>query len=281
MQKTDEELLQEFLSPSFTKPGLVVTDFDSPIPDLTAPFPPQLSTNWRRNDEDALSDYSNLSQNPMDNFVQRNNSFSSTSFLSVPGLQRNRSASITSNNSFSSTGLDGLEIGSDWGEIQPFPDAHIVNVPPNWIGAINSPTNSILSDCPSPSSAYGRGQSLDSTFKPQAEQFLDFKDFYQKHQPVYNHSILESRGNSPNLEYVADTNIIRGMSHTPSSDSFNTLKNFQEISPVTPEREYIGEEDPYRPTTVPDGRFWNVVKDNGQTLYQCPFPSCGKSKFCN
>lgn len=31
------------------------------------------------------------------------------------------------------------------------------------------------------------------------------------------------------------------------------------------------------PTTVPNGRFWNVVKANGKTLYQCPIPHCEKT----
>ena len=29
------------------------------------------------------------------------------------------------------------------------------------------------------------------------------------------------------------------------------------------------------PTSVPSGKFWKVVKQNGHTLYQCPFDDCG------
>lgn len=271
-EKTDQELLQEFLAPSISQPGLVVTDFDAPIPDaVNIPFPPQLNNNWRVNDDDCLSEYSNISQQPFDNFVQAGGNYHSpsTPFLSVPGpSQRGRSPSITSNYSYSSVGIDSIEINSDWGEIQPFPGAQIVNVPPNWIGTINSPTNSVLSDSQSPLMAFGQERNLENAFEPKAEQYLDFNDFLQNHNSGYNSSEMVHGETMQGNELQ--------MKHAPSLDSIYTLNNNQEPGNEAASKKG---EDPYRPTTVPDGRFWKVVKNNGQTLYQCPYPDCEKSKI--
>lgn len=35
------------------------------------------------------------------------------------------------------------------------------------------------------------------------------------------------------------------------------------------------------PSTIPDGRFWKVVKVNQKVLYQCPYDDCEKSKSFN
>jgi hypothetical protein len=77
------------------------------------------------------------------------NNGTAPSFLTVPTAQsfsRNRSPSISSNTSYSSMNLDGLELGDNYGETSIFPGARVVQVPSPWIRAINSPTQSIISD---------------------------------------------------------------------------------------------------------------------------------------
>jgi hypothetical protein len=32
---------------------------------------------------------------------------------------------------------------------------------------------------------------------------------------------------------------------------------------------------------VPAGKFWNTVKSDGKTAYQCPWPDCAKRTFVN
>ncbi|KAJ3300943.1 hypothetical protein HDV03_001580 [Kappamyces sp. JEL0829] len=306
MDKTDQELLQEFLVVSTLSsdknaqqfetgfdetggiqlgPGLVVTNFDETIPDaLGNPFPPQLNvgSQWQLREEDVHSEYSALSNQGQTEYLNPTNSQGlsvqvpaspiSPSFLSVPGgsYGRNRSASIASNSSsLGSFGFDGLELNENYGAVSPFPGAQIVQVPSPWIQTINSPTNSVLSDISYNSGfarqgAQGGDSSLESLFDPldpsNQVSYIDFGDFVQ--QNAYANNVQQMM--SASLNNSTDTFFL----DDPASKGFDFASE--------------GNEAEQKPaSTVPDGKFWNVVKVNGQTLYQCPFQTseglCGKT----
>ena len=215
----------------------------------------------------------------------------STPFLTVPtqsSFSRNRSPSICTNHSFSSSlNIDGLEIGDNYGERSPFPGAEVVQVPSPWIQVINSPSQSILSDI----SPLENPENLDCSFNHPSDQisFLNIEEYIAKNNFSFDLGLtgLSSTYNIPTEEMgsmfrMESTETIDssakdpfGFTLTNENATVNTIFNGNESSLNCLSQKL---EEPF-PTSVPSGKFWKLVKQNGHTLYQCPFDDCGKSKW--
>jgi hypothetical protein len=92
------------------------------------------------------------------------------------------------------------------------------------------------------------------------------KPFYQQsHNSNSGSNIYQHSANSTqpeNLMYQSNLQPNTLLNQLDSSDLFgDNSQSLQELDKLT----------------IPDGKFWKVFKDNGQTLYQCPWPQCEKS----
>lgn len=203
--------------------------------------------------------------------------------LTVPHF-RQRSPSIASSTSskfIDTTSINDSwsEYGSDIDELSPFPGSTVVQVPSPWIRAINSPltspTHSVFSD-----SAF-QNFNLNSS---EPVNYISFHSFQEQnqyplsmgvehtlnppHSPLRNDAyqppFLQANYQGQQQPYIGDTN-----------EFFRTSDLVDPQLSHTPQIELDSNGQPK--LTVPDGRFWNVVKQNGTTLYQCPWDACGKS----
>lgn len=120
----------------------------------------------------------------------------------------------------------------------------------------------------------------------------------------YSDSVHQLNLQSPGLSGLADSSLLSPGLYSPNLQNPNYFSQQSSISnsdsniyqhsaflypqPENTLQPYAGNDlfadnseitaDPIK-LTIPDGRFWNVLKDNGQTLYQCPWPECKKSTF--
>ncbi|KAJ3324792.1 hypothetical protein HDV06_006100 [Boothiomyces sp. JEL0866] len=180
-------------------------------------------------------------------------------FLSVPGpYVRSRSGSIASNGSIGSYNNDMYlsDAGSDYGEVAPFPGSLVVQVPSPWIQAIHSPLHS-----PTPSMVSDNGYDNSGSLN----DFLSSNNFDQNNSVQYQDFDLFQQNALANSDY------------SNMQYQNNQTLNFPVAQPLDdlPMESLENEQGPK--STIPDGRFWKVIKNNGQTLYQCPYPDCEKT----
>lgn len=233
-------------------------------------------------------------------------------FLEVPSgnFGRRRSPSIGSSN--------GLSLDINYGALSPFPGATVVQVPSPWIQTIHSPAHSTISEW-SPldnTATFEYPQKRErSNSVASAISFVDFNDFLASHN--YFSNSMENNAESPmmnstgSLESInsqaGDLPLFELVKPNPSSSNNEeplfvlhdehtdeTVKdklgvpkieveaNSKKSSPIDKKGKISTKEilpHPSVKNTVPDGKFWNVVKKDGHTLYQCPFDDCLKSMY--
>ena len=171
--------------------------------------------------------------------------------LTIPA-PRSRSNSIHSiaSSLYSANNDDYSDLGSDYGAKSPFPGATIVQIPSPWIRTINSPSQTSLHDF---SSQHGSPNPamLDNQLREPSHyeiQQLDFLDFYNQQ---YNEPQSPFQGLGATS--VSSPDVLQIPNSNSQQSSFEV------------------------PTHLPSGKFWNTVKQNDQTLYQCPWQNCSKS----
>jgi hypothetical protein len=228
-------------------------------------------------------------------------------------LPRNRSNSVTSGVSITLDGLqisDGLdrsdagsEFGSDWGSdygsnfgaVSPFPGAQIVQIPSPYIRAIHSPGLSpAISPLPSPSVDnfnLDPSGNLGITYTP-------FDDYLQRlltnnevaaqsPQDVFLQQSVEmsSLSQSPQTSFLQQQmelqSVFQGQHQTNLYGLSPNTINHMPTPNLTPSasQENLQTKQEKIDTQVPDGKFWNLIKKDGQTLYQCPWDGCEKSNI--
>ncbi|KAI8899142.1 hypothetical protein BC833DRAFT_586986 [Globomyces pollinis-pini] len=311
-----DNLLNEFLDPSQlplnqlnhelqfnnqnnfnNNPEFLVTNHDSDFNNINHFIP----------DDDNKSDISNHTLSNQDLFISTSpNRFNG--FLDVPSGfgNRSRSGSLAS-----SVGFENFSVtdGSDYGEIAPFPGSLVVQVPSPWIHGIPSPNVSpSISPAVSPMIPLGPDffqlpphQSL-STYLENSDGVghVDFNEFMHaalSETPLpmepwnFNNSANGSLDPSESINFSHSVNnqVNSGIYGSPGNQSnsgaygspnFNQSSvsiNISESKQDTSESSKSAALSTSPPTTVPDGRFWKVIKNNGQTLYQCPYPECTKT----
>jgi hypothetical protein len=230
-------------------------------------------------------------------------------------VPRNRSNSVTSGVSITLDGLQlsdgfdrsdvGSEFGSEWGSdygsnfgaVSPFPGAQIVQIPSPYIRAIHSPGLSpSLSPLPSPSVDnfnLDPSGNLGITYTP-------FDDYLQRLLTTNSEVVTQS----PQDVFIQQASEISGLSQSPQTSFLQQQMELQNVfqgqqqanlyglSPntnihlptpnLTPSTSFENlnpKKEEKIDTQVPDGKFWNLIKKDGQTLYQCPWEGCEKSTF--
>jgi uncharacterized Zn-finger protein len=196
-------------------------------------------------------DRPNRSSNNNNNLQVNTDISNDSSFLLVPGnYNRTRSPSLSSVASVD---------WSEYGLTAPFPGANVIqNIPSPWINAIASPAVSVMSDIPiiSPNEP-----SIESLFQEddQPVNYVDFNSFLMDNS----------------FGYQNDND---GGFNMASMNSTDTLADASEMQFFEPESfSVVRKGDSSFHTTVPTGKFWNVVKVNNQNMYQCPYQDCGKT----
>ena len=202
--------------------------------------------------------------NDTDSFI---NNLGNSLGLTIPQVRTRSNSIASSHHSF----IDDCfsDMGSDYGAMSPFPGATVVQIPSPWIREINSPSQLSLNEpmaslspnspyidnnLNSPHSPYNDNPNFGGSLPQIDIQHLDFLDFY-------------------NQQYGENA----------SSPSFN-LQSSESMPHLTVPSANLPAQKPAvaktsSGATLPSGKFWNTVKQNDQTLYQCPWPNCSKSTF--
>jgi hypothetical protein len=145
---------------------------------------------------------------------------------------------------------------------------------------------------------------------------IDFSDFHDQQFNLYNapHSPLSASPGSASLNHHSSLNNLNELtngfqlSQSLGIDTSNLYSNYSTSPSLKNSKSFdlndfsngytMGNELPqtdlwvknqvsnseYSQTmhsALPDGKFWKTVKTDGQTLYQCPWEGCDKSKLLN
>jgi uncharacterized Zn-finger protein len=222
--------------------------------------------------------------------------------LAVPSFDRSRSGSIVS-----SIGNDTITDYSDFDEIIPFDGSTVVRVPSPWIRQIPSPPGSARSISPLPTRNTNNDENSPS--------YLTFDDYYSQihslaspvmypienlqrgdHDPFYQVppssfalGFDEFDRNTENSKNVL-INIENELFSPIEKKDFNDAnKNYTSdytsplLSSFDADAQLVNSEDLFapietdKPSVIPNGKFWNTVKKDGNTLYQCPWADCSKT----
>ena len=209
----------------------------------------------------------NDQSNHTDSFI---NNLGNSLGLTIPP-PRSRSNSIASSHHSYNAVDDCLsDFGSDYGAMSPFPGSTVVQIPSPWIREINSPSqlsinepmSSLSQAGGSPHSPYPENGNFGGNIPQIDIQHLDFLDFY-------NQQYGEMPPASPSFGNI-------NLNSSLSTESMSQMKSPEQTLPIPPS---FPQAHSTMTTTLPSGKFWNTVKQNDQTLYQCPWPACNKSYY--